>query len=110
MSYMRGSIYCWTDSDERLHVWVAGEPDGYEESAWGEGWRERGVAVNGVALPGEALDELVMMRLAQMTPDEREAASRRAIEKWHGNGGCIALAESRGLPPLRGVPGGSQPG
>src|SRR5690242_6516040 len=108
MSYTRGPIYTWTDSDERLHVWVAGEPDGYADSSWGVGYAERGEPVNGVVLPPALFDELVAMRWAQMTAAEREAASQRAVANWHGNGGCAALAESRGLVPFPSL-GGTPP-
>jgi hypothetical protein len=43
-------------------------------------------------IPEAVLDEFVVMRLAEMLQEgeAREAVSR-AISKWGGNGGCLAL-------------------
>jgi hypothetical protein len=101
MSYTRGAIYIWS-SDCSTHVWVANpEPDlSYAESGWGASWAEEGRHLNGVCVPQDVLDELVVMRYAEMTDAERGAATQRALERWRGNGGCFALAEQAGIPPL----------
>jgi hypothetical protein len=49
-------------------------------------------------LPMARLDELVVMRYAEMTPAVRARAEKRAIERNTGNSGCSALNAKHGLP------------
>ena len=101
MSYMRGDNYIWHDG-ENLHIWVADGQDGWDQSVWHTGVTGKepsdeeesnsGVKASGVMISESVLDEFVVMRLAQMI-EERKApeAINRAISKWSGNGGCVAL-------------------
>lgn len=101
MSYMRGDTYIWHDG-ENVHLWVADGKDGWEQSVWYEGVAgkepkdERGgsqdVRAIGVMIPESVLDEFVVMRLAEMIQEGNAwEAVKRAISKWGGNGGCLAL-------------------
>jgi hypothetical protein len=96
MSYMRGDFYFWSDG-ERLHLWAAGGYDGWDESIWAEAVRRDREAAGerpaGVALPLDVVDELVVMRLAEMIDEKRFAhAIDRAVARYGGNGGCLSLA------------------
>ena len=77
MSYMRGQFYVWTDG-HFMHL------DGAEDPM--------------AMMPLETFDELVAMRWAQLTPDERKGAMRRAVAHYAGNGGCDALCKAMGVP------------
>ncbi len=98
MSY-RGDAYIWHDGDN-LHVWVVDGKDGWDQAVWYTGVTgkepkeesDSDVKVSGVMIPESALDEFVVMRLAEML-QERKAreAVKRAISKWSGNGSCLAL-------------------
>jgi hypothetical protein len=86
MSYMRGDIYVWRTSDD-LHIWVtAAFDDEMEEEEDRDGYRAAKIRI-----PQETFDELVVMRLAQLSPQEQERARTRAIEKWGENFGCTDL-------------------
>jgi hypothetical protein len=100
MSYMRGDAYIWHDGDN-LHLWVADGKDGWDQSVWYTGVTgkepkeeesDSDVKASGVMIPESALDEFVVMLLAEML-QERKAreAVKRAISKWRGNGRCLAL-------------------
>lgn len=101
MSYMRGNNYIWYDG-ENLHIWVADGYDGWDQSGWYTGVTgkepldeeesDSAVKPSGVMISESVLDEFVMMRLAQMIEEGKALeAVKRAISKWSGNGGCIAL-------------------
>ena len=97
MSYMRGDYYLWSDG-ERLHLWAADGYDGWDDSIWAQGGRSNRKTADkrasGVALPLDVVDELVVMRLAQIVDERRFAgAIERAVAQYGGNGGCISLAE-----------------
>jgi hypothetical protein len=77
MSYMRGDIYAWVGED-------------------GEG--QEHMTINDVSMPLEQFDELVAMRHAEMTDEEKYDAEQRAVEKWGGNFGCNDLAAALGKP------------
>ncbi|HEY5506884.1 MAG TPA: hypothetical protein VIK83_05260 [Coriobacteriia bacterium] len=49
-------------------------------------------------LPMARLDELVVMRYAEMTPQTRARAEKRAMARNAGNSGCSALNVKHGLP------------
>jgi len=96
---MRGDTYIWHDGD-KLHLWVADGKDGWDQSVWytgitGKEPKEEGdpdVKASGVMIPESALDEFVVMRLAEMLQQRKaREAVNRAISKWSGNGGCLAL-------------------
>lgn len=96
MSYMRGDFYLWSDG-ERLHVWAVDGYDGWDDSIWAEGLRSdqktAGERASGVALPMDVIDELVVMRLAEIVDKRRFAdAIDRAVARYGGNGGCVSLA------------------
>lgn len=106
MSYMRGDNYIWHDG-ENLHLWVADGKDGWDQSVWYTGVAGKepidedegdpDVKASGVMIPESVLDEFVVMRLAEMLQEgkAREAVSR-AVSKWSGNGGCLALNKYAG--------------
>jgi hypothetical protein len=101
MAYMRGEHYIWHDG-EKLHLWVADGKDGWDQSVWytsvtgkepgDEEESNLDVKASGVMISESVLDEFIVMRLAEML-QERKArkAVKRAISKWSGNGGCLAL-------------------
>jgi hypothetical protein len=91
MAYTRGDCYIWR-TDRHVHLWVRRAED--DVSAWVEGC---GFAA-GVAIPIEVFDQVVMMRYAQLTASEREAATARAMAQ-HPNAGCAALFEQEGVTP-----------
>jgi hypothetical protein len=78
MSYMRHPYYAWTDGT-RMMVSVAYDPTQLE-------------------MPLEIFDELVAMRWAQLTNEQRQEAIRRALCNHAGNGGCDALCKAAGVP------------
>lgn len=101
MSYMRGDNYIWHDG-ENLHLWVADGKDGWDQSVWytgvtgkelsDEDESDPDVKASGVMIPESALDEFVVMRLAEIILARKaRKAVQRAISKWDGNGGCLAL-------------------
>ena len=96
MSYMRGRHYLWRD-DERLHLWAAGGYDGWDDSIWASGAGSDKTCAehraSGVAIPTDVIDELVVMRLAELISEGTVAAAiERACAKHKGNGGCEVLA------------------
>lgn len=96
MSYMRGRHYLWRD-DERLHLWAADGYDGWDDSIWASGsGNSKGCGehrASGVAIPTDVIDELVVMRLAEVISEGTVApAIERACAKHTGNGGCEVLA------------------
>ena len=91
MSYMRGDIYIWADSTY-VHFWAREGYDGWDEAGWHDPTQAAGAS--GVALPQAVADEYVVMRMAQMLDEGCVvAAIEQALEKFRGNGGCLALAE-----------------
>ena len=101
MSYMRGDNYIWHDG-ENLHLWVADGKDGWDQSVWYTGItgkepsdEEEGdpnVKASGVMIAESVLDKFVVMRLTEMIQERKgREAVKRAISKWSGNGGCLAL-------------------
>ena len=97
MSYQRGDTYIWAGGDGRVHVWVADGDDGWRDSIWAageDGRRHSGREhASGVGVPETNMDELVVMRFAELLQDgELSAAIDRAVEHHTGNVGCIALA------------------
>jgi hypothetical protein len=95
MSYMRGDYYLWRD-EERVHVWARDGYDFWDESVWNGAQGDEGESEalpSGVAIPLGIADEFAVMRTAQLlTEGQLEEVVKRTIEKWNGNGGCIALA------------------
>lgn len=95
MSYMRGRYYVWCDG-QRLHLWAANGYDGWADSIWAS-WtgNDKTCAehrASGVAIPTDVIDELVVMRLAEMISDGSVgAAIERACVNCKGNGGCELL-------------------
>jgi hypothetical protein len=93
---MRGDFYLWSNG-ERLHLWAADGYDRWDDSIWAEGVRKDreagGEPASGVALPLDIVDELVVMRLAEMIDQKRFAeAIDRAVARYGGNSGCLSLA------------------
>lgn len=89
MSYMRGRHYLWRD-DSHLHVWVANGQDGWKESGWSESHLD--ADASGVGIPLAVIDDFVAMRLAELVDSGVvEQVVDRALSRYHGNGGCIAL-------------------
>jgi hypothetical protein len=62
---------------------------------WGDG---ENIHINDVVMPDDVFDQLVAMRWAQMTEEEKEAAKRAAVENYSGNFGCTKLCEEMGVP------------
>ena len=97
MSYMRGRQYIWCDG-ERLHLWAADGYDGWDDSIWvrGAAGSDKTCAkhrASGVAIPTDVIDELVVIRLAELIAKGIIAATiERACAKHKGNGGCEVLA------------------
>jgi hypothetical protein len=71
MAYMRGEFYVWGDG-ENTHI-------------------------NDVVMPDDVFDQLVAMRWAQMSDDEREVARKSAVENYGGNFGCDPLCKEMGV-------------
>lgn len=93
MSYMRGDNYLWTDGGDILHIWLANGYDGWDEIERAADKRERGLRPSGVGIPEKVLDELVMMRLAQIIEEGIiDESIDRAIANHGGNFGCHPLA------------------
>jgi hypothetical protein len=101
MSYMQGDNYIWHDG-ENLHLWVADGKDGWDQSVWYTGITGKELSdedegdsderASGVMIPESVLDEFVVMRFAEMIQERKtRKAVQRAISKWSGNGGCLAL-------------------
>jgi hypothetical protein len=101
MSYMRGDNYIWHDG-ENLHLWVADGKDGWDQSVWYTGVTGKELSdedegdpderASGVMIAESVLGEFVVIRLAEMIQERKgREAAKRAISKWSGNGGCLAL-------------------
>lgn len=98
MSYTRGRHYLWRD-DDRLHLWAADGYDGWDDSIWASGAGNDKThdthRASGVAIPTDVIDELVVMRLAEMISEGTVAAAiQRACAKHKGSGGCEVLARN----------------
>ena len=90
MSYMRGDIYIWADSNH-VHFWAREGYDHWDEAVWHG--RTSNAKASGVALPQSVADEYVVMRMAEMLDEGSvTVAIEHALEKFTGNGGCSALA------------------
>lgn len=88
LAYLRGNAYVWSSRD-RVHVWVHDGDDGWRDSGWAAGVGSQGA---GVAITQEAMDEYVMMRVAELIREGRAGdAAERALVSHRGNGGCMAL-------------------
>jgi len=77
--------------------WAVDGYDGWDDSIWAEGARgdreTAGQRASGVALPLDVVDELVVMRLAEIIDEKRFAdAIDRSVARYGGNGGCLSLA------------------
>ncbi len=99
MAYMRGRYYIFTSGgspkDSRVHLWVARSEPRLKESGWAASYGVDRVA--GASLPEAVLDELVVMRYAQLQEESRvEQAAQRALRKHGGNVGCDALCRQNG--------------
>lgn len=95
MSYMRGDNYLWADGRGILHIWLANGYDGWDEIEWAADKRERGLRPSGIGIPEKTLDELVMMRLAQIIEEGMvDESIDRAIANHGGNFGCYPLAQN----------------
>jgi hypothetical protein len=98
MSYMRGEQYLWSDGD-RLHIWIAGGYDGWDEAGWacdadGKRSAERKNA-SGVSIPISTADEFVVLRLAELIAEGKlEDTIDRAAARHRGNFGCTALSRN----------------
>ena len=89
MSYTRGDNYIWPSGD-RIHLWIADGGDNWAECGWNEG--EPHSNPGGVAVPQDVMDEYVVMRFAELVhAGDAAAAIDRAVAKYTGNGGCVAL-------------------
>ncbi|MEJ7714020.1 MAG: hypothetical protein WKF84_30275 [Pyrinomonadaceae bacterium] len=87
--------YLWTDGGDVLHIWAADGYDEWDEVGWAVNKRKDGLKPSGVGLPEKVLDELVVMRLAQMLEEGLvDEAIERAISKHGGNYGCYPLAHN----------------
>ena len=92
MSYIRGDNYLWTDGGNVLHIWLADGYDEWDKREWAADKRQRGLRPSGVGIPEEVLDELVMMRLAQIIEEGIvDETIDRAIANHGGNYGCYPL-------------------
>lgn len=94
MAYMRGRYYLWSDATH-LHLWVADGHDDWDQSGWAAGIADvpKATRPSGVCVPIEVIDELVVMRLAQMIDEDLvNGAIQRALFQHRGNGGCVVLA------------------
>ena len=98
---MRGDTYIWHDW-ENVHLWAADGKDGWDQSVWYTGVTGKepseeeecdpDVKASGVMISESVLDEYVMMRLAEILQEKKaREVIKRAVSKWSGNGGCLAL-------------------
>lgn len=95
MSYMRGANYIWRGEDD-VHIWAENGYDYWDDSVWFAGKSKKTrKTCSGVRISMSALDELVVMRCAQMTQKEFHAAVQRAIKKYAGNFGADGLLKTR---------------
>src|SRR5512144_1970620 len=99
MTYMRGRYYIFTTGespkDSRVHLWVATSEPRLKDSGWAASYGVDRVA--GASLPEDVLDELVVMRYAQLQEEDKvEPAVQRALRKHGGNVGCDALCRQYG--------------
>src|SRR5512144_350615 len=73
MTYMRGRYYIFTTGespkDSRVHLWVATSEPRVKDSGWAASYGVDRVA--GASLPEAVLDELVVMRYAQLQEENR---------------------------------------
>lgn len=95
---MRGRYYLWRD-DERLHIWAADGYDGWEESGWAavpdKNTEADGSRASGVSIPMEVVDELAVVRVAEMIHEGLVASAiERAAAKHGRNFGCQLLASN----------------
>jgi len=74
MSYMRGDIYVWADSNH-VHFWAREGYDHWDEAVW-NGLTSTAKA-SGVALPQSVADEYVVMRMAEMLDEG-------SVDRFHG--------------------------
>jgi len=87
MSYTRGETYIWSDGDH-LHLWSEVGMDHWPEM---EAYAGKPTA-SGVKIPEEIADEFAVMRVAELLAmGELPAVILRALGKWSGNSGCLAL-------------------
>ncbi len=99
MSYMRGERYVWTDTENWLHIWARDGYDAWDDTLWAcdeeDGSRRPGYEeASGVSLPLCAMDEFVVMRLAQMIAEGTVGdAIDRAVAN-HGNFGGKVLEDN----------------
>jgi len=56
------------------------------------------IYIDGTPMELSVFDELVVMRLAQLSPAAVTAAAERAVERYGGNIGCNDLCLRRGAP------------
>lgn len=102
MSYMRGQYYIWTsglrERELRVHFWVAGDEEKMlKDSVWALSFQED--QIMGCSLPQKIFDELVVMRYAELQEKgTTEKTEQRAVRKWGGNVGAMALAKKLGKP------------
>lgn len=97
MSYTRGKIHTFASLPNWMEIWQA-DKNGFVrhyECGWVDYWKKE---VGGkknlgkVVLPQDFFDELVVMRYAELKKERKlTKTKRRAIKKWGGNGGCMAL-------------------
>lgn len=97
MSYLRGAYYIWS-CHRQTHFWAVDGNDGWNESGWAYGIRERSrdmaSAPSGVGLPQAIADEYAVMRFAELVVErDLHLAIDRALESGGGNGGCTALQQ-----------------
>jgi hypothetical protein len=102
MSYLRGDYYFWAD-ERRMHFWAVDGEDYWADSGWGEvaaarhaeaGGDDTAPGPSGVGLPHEAVDDFVMLRLAELVQEgEVAAVVARALDRAGGNFGATALGE-----------------
>ena len=94
---MRGDYYLWADGGDVLHIWAADGYDEWDESCWVDGRCEAGQKPSGVGIPEKVLDELVIMRLAQIIEEGLvDEAIDRAVSNQGGNYGCDTLSHNAG--------------
>jgi hypothetical protein len=97
---MRGKYYVWTggltEKEYRVHLWIGNDPM-CKQSIWAEQFKED--QVMGASLPETVFDELVVMRYAELQAEGKVAqAEKRAMRKYGGNVGCMALCKQHGKP------------
>ncbi len=99
MAYLRGDCYLWSDSDDRLHIWVRGGQDDWQDSVWAEG-SPTPDADAGVSIPESVMDRFVLMRFAELVADRRAAIVLDEVcpdLDPLGNAGEAALRANRDL-------------